>query len=73
MIDLCQWRVTIGLWNCCQALYRSIVAECVPGKVQQRSNNWNELRLTVSLMVFFSLIIILSGDVELNPGPPKCK
>ena len=67
MIDLCQWRVTVGLWNCCQVLSKLRGPICVP---VQRSN---ELRLTLSLVVFFSLIIILSGDVELNPGPPKCK
>ena len=69
MIDLCQWRASIGLWNCCKW-------PCNVGKSSTLKGGWvlgrlreKNKRTTIYLILFLSVLLILSGDVELNPGP----
>ena len=117
MIDVCQWRAAIGLWNCCRlritnpnssgvSSNRSSGANPNDGTVEDndltaRKNGdsyfcvrfcldfcalrfapealckcfWRSLvsRETLSCMIyyllFFLFLLLLSGDVELNPGP----
>ena len=63
MIDLLQWRVSIGVWNC-----RNCLLLC-----NLRINpirKWMLEKLTTLILtVLFLILLILSGDVELNPGP----
>ena len=62
MIDICQWRVSIGLWyqvSCDTKSYYS-----TNGQVQS-----GESTLTFCFVMFVLLLLILSGDIELNPGP----
>ena len=67
MIDISQWRVAIGLWNCCRVLI------CCSSTLKGGCTLSNCLILSISLVVLITFLIILSGDVELNPGPPKCE
>ena len=69
MIDLCQWRASIGLWNCCKW-------PCCVGKSSTLKGGWvvgrskeKNKKPTISLILFLSVLLILAGDVELNPGP----
>ena len=74
MIDISQWRVSIGLWACHQTSYCTHCKETPNTKSSSNMiNGVNIIRkikdLTFSLGIFLSLLLILSGDVELNPGP----
>ena len=73
MINISQWISSIGLWACHHVSYSThsvmvlntntsirIVGKTIARKIKD---------LTFSLGVFVSLLLILSGDVELNPGP----
>ena len=75
MIDISQWRASIGFWYGHQIL-------CTTG-IQTSSSTtlWVESlwsgglgdeaggNLTFSFFFFLVLLLILSGDIELNPGP----
>ena len=66
MIDVSQWRASIGLW------YHSPQRTNSDGRLQwsERSGDVDDGYLTtLSLILFISLLLILSGDIELNPGP----
>ena len=73
MIDISQWRTSIGLWGCCH------ISCCTHSKkiANTETSIWIDgativrkiKDLTFSLGVFLSLLLILSGDIELNPGP----
>ena len=65
MIDISQWRVAIGLWNCCQVLI------CCSSTLKGGCTLSNCFILSISLIILITFLIVLSGDVELNPGPPK--
>ena len=73
MIDVNQWRVCIGLWACHQISYSTHSKETPNTESSSRIDGVTIIRkikdLTFSLGVFLSLLLILSGDVELNPGP----
>ena len=75
MIDVSQWRVTIGLWVCHQISYGSGPNKDTPSTDSSGSsiNGFTLVRrirdLTSFFLVLFLLLLILSGDVELNPGP----
>ena len=80
MIDISQWRINIGLWHCYQipgATKKSlpqgtVVDTCVESVWLREWGNDVGNNLTFSLVLFF-LLLILSGDVELNPGPKTGK
>ena len=118
MVDVCQWRAAIGLWNCCRLRLTSPNSSGVsPNRSSSGANSndgtvednhltarknggsyfcvrfcldfcalrfvpkalckclWRSLvsRETLSCMIyyllFFLFLLLLSGDVELNPGP----
>ena len=73
MIDVTQWRVSIGLWACHQISCSTHSKENPNTESSNRIDGVTIIRkikdLTFSLGVFLSLLLILSGDVELNPGP----
>ena len=73
MIDVTQWRVSIGLWACHQISCSTHSKETPNTESSSKIDGVTIIRkikdLTFSLGVFFSLLLILSGDVELNPGP----
>ena len=71
MIDVHQWRVTIGLWSCRLLPH---LTKRIPHGVATNTNCVNSLSLKlivsgnlISLMMFLFLVLILSGDVEVNP------
>ena len=91
MIDLIQWRVSIGMW-CCRMNSMKMKSRLVsnmqshPGIEWMKDYRWenenvgictNILRTLLShtsvwlytLTVCIFLQLILSGDVESNPGP----
>ena len=72
MIDVHQWRVTIGLWSCRLLPH---LTKRVSHRVTTNTNCVNSLSLKlivsdnlISLMMFLFLVLILSGDVEVNPA-----
>ena len=77
MIDISQWRINIGLWHCYQIPaatkkslpYGTTVDTWVESLWSRELGNDGSDNLTFSLVLFFLLLLILSGDVELNPGP----
>ena len=73
MIDIAQWRVSVGLWACHQ-MSSSTHSKVTPNtEICSSIDGVTIIRkikdITFSLGVFLSLLLILSGDVELNPGP----
>ena len=79
MIDISQWRVSIGLWYCHQIPYSTIKGTTtdIPGWVESLwsggSGDVSGDNLTFSLVLFLLLLLILPGDIELNPEPKTGK
>ena len=115
MIDISQWRASIGLWYyqiCDNSIDKSVLSKkrtrakhrkqlsneateqdsnSEPPAVQSdgqtpvilsnsstasttmRYADWCGRVQTISLAVFLFLLLILSGDIELNPGPKTGK
>ena len=73
MIVISQWRLSIGLWACHQISCSSHTKENPNTKSSNRIDGVTMVSKirdpTFSLGVSPSLLLILSGDVELNPGP----
>ena len=75
MIDTTQWRVSIGLWYCHQIPHttKKRTTTDISGWVESLwSRDEGGGNLTFSLVLFL-LLLILSGDIELNPGPKTGK
>ena len=72
MIDICQWRASIGLWACHQISY-STCSKVSPNADNSTIDGLTTIRrikdLTFTLGLFLLLLLILSGDIEINPGP----
>ena len=76
MIDLIQWRVCIGMW-CCRMKSVKRKSRLVNHESENLGMCMNILRALLShtsvwlytLTVCIFLQLILSGDVESNPGP----
>ena len=77
MIDICQWRSSIGSWYYHQISYHTHCTKKSPTSDlttdNSRINGVTRIRwirgLTFSLVCGLILLLILSGDIELNPGP----
>ena len=79
MIDLIQWRVTIGTWHCSSNNRKGSNRENYHEQVSHSADEWwiGTLRLlqailTVAVTLSSSLVMILlllCGDVDINPGP----
>ncbi|XP_019858352.1 PREDICTED: uncharacterized protein LOC109586594 [Amphimedon queenslandica] len=75
MIDLCQWRARIGSWNCSRhwrqpnACTSTGNTYCGTGRAS--AGNTTQVKTPRLVLSIFCLLILLfiSGDVELNPGP----
>ncbi|XP_019857877.1 PREDICTED: uncharacterized protein LOC109586143 [Amphimedon queenslandica] len=74
MIDLCQWRARIGSWNSSRH-WRQPSASTTTGSSYcgtSAGNTSAQVKTRPGLILYiFCLLILLfiSGDVELNPGP----
>ena len=72
MINISQRRAGIGLSACHQISY-SILTKKIPNtEISSRIEGVTIIRKTKHLsfsLVLFLLFLLLSGDVELNPGP----
>ena len=69
MIDVCQWRASIGVWFCHQIL-------CTHGSVKTKTSSPTtsvQNQRTIAVIISLLLLIALSGDVEPNPGPKSGK
>ena len=77
MIDICQWRSSIGSWYYHQISYHTHSSKKSHTSDITTDNNRKDgltrirwIRgLTFSLVCGLFLLLILSGDIELNPGP----
>ena len=73
MIDISQWRATIGLWHCHQipCTTKTTPTTDTPGWIKSLLMSGDEGggTLILFLVLFLLLLLILSGDIELNPGP----
>ena len=73
MIDITQWRVSVGLWACHQISCSTHCKEIPNIENNNKIDGVTIIRkikdIIFSLGIFLSLLLILSGDVELNPGP----
>ena len=77
MIDTTQWRASIGLWYCHQISYttkKGTTTDDISGWVESLwSGDEDGGNLTFSVVLFLLLLLILSGDIELNPGPKNSR
>ena len=70
MIDLVQWRGTIGAYNALQC--RSAIPRSGRNKVTVEKVRSVERCVALMLLALLPLTLLpLAGDVESNPGPPK--
>ena len=70
MIDLIQWRGTIGAYNAIQ--YRSSSHRSARSKVTVEKVRSVGCCVALVLLALLPLTLLpLAGDVESNPGPPK--
>uniref|UniRef100_A0A1X7TPW6 Uncharacterized protein n=1 Tax=Amphimedon queenslandica TaxID=400682 RepID=A0A1X7TPW6_AMPQE len=75
MIDLCQWRARIGSWNCSRHLRQpsacTSTGNTYCGTDRASTGNTAQVKTPRLVLSIFCLLILLfiSGDVELNPGP----
>ncbi|XP_019863885.1 PREDICTED: uncharacterized protein LOC109593075 [Amphimedon queenslandica] len=69
MIDLCQWRARIGSWNCSCTSSGSIYP-CIYWTSNSGIGRANVKTPRLVLSIFcLAILLFISGDVELNPGP----
>ena len=69
MIDVCQWRASIGVWFCHQII-------CARGSVKAKKRSTTssvQNHKTIAVAISLFLLLALSGDVEPNPGPKSGK
>ena len=68
MIDVIQWRASVGLWNCCQCTAgptrHSIRIEPTPGKKKRKTVSLS-LSPLIALLLF--ILILITGYLEYNP------
>ena len=77
MIDLCQWRARIGSWNCSRHWIQpsdctsSSTGNIYCGTGRASTGDTAQVKGPGLILSIFCLTIVLfiSGDVELNPGP----
>ena len=70
MIDLIQWRGTIGAYNALQC--RSVTSRSGRNKVSVEKVRSVGCCVALMLLALLPLTLLpLAGDVESNPGPPK--
>ena len=72
MIGLSQWRAAIGLWNSCRIHPVDPNPQVQDGSFHKRSFaavSGDTICRVVTLMFYLLFLLLLSGDVELNPGP----
>ena len=83
MIDLIQWRATIGTWYCSSAMgnhkRKRSKRRVDHGQESHLVDEWwggllqailtEALILSYSLVMKLMILLLLCGDVEINPGP----
>ena len=84
MIDITQWQATIGTFNTMKSFpitslnTKASSKYCIDDEVNYSTIMWF-VSIYYVLNIFFSICLILSGDIETNPGPvvykicPKCE
>ena len=70
MIDLLQWRSSIGLYHAVQCC--SVPSRGTKSKLSAEQVGSVSCCLSFVLLVLLAITLLsLAGDVESNPGPPK--
>ena len=91
MIDIIQWRVSIGSWHCCTSSNHTIklittrkLTTVVPTSQDDSVNDSRNVKpspqeiqnipsaITLARRIVL-LLLLMSGDVEVNPGPKTGK
>ena len=72
MIDIVQWRASIGSWNGCSLSSKLIYSHS--GKYVSNSTMLFVVLVNCHFLLYFlaeiaMILLILAGDVETNPGP----
>ena len=73
MIDIAQWRATIGLW-CCHQIVHAAKKGTITDISRWVESLWSrgsedECGDKLIFLFLFLLLLVLSADIELNPGP----
>ena len=62
-VNVVQWRVEIGVFSAsCDVRYRTKFSH---------SNYFPSKKKTITVLILTLLLLFMSGDIELNPGPNK--
>ena len=74
MIDIVQWRASIGSWNGCSLSSKLIHVYSHSAKFVSNSTMVFVVLLNCHFLLYFlaeiaMILLILAGDVETNPGP----
>ena len=84
MIDLMQWRASIGTWHCVTCSHKRRRSNRVlhRGEELHSAGEWwigslrllgvvltETVKLSYSFVIKLILLLLLCGDVETNPGP----
>ena len=71
MIDIIQWRVSIGLWNCYQSAAGPIRRGCRSIKTNSPNGKKKTRSLVLSLItVLLFVLTLISGYLEIKYNPP---
>lgn len=66
MIDLSQWRITVGLWGSSRHHKR---VELYTSKDKRAERVWSLGHTIIAMAIINLNILLLCGDIEPNPGP----
>ena len=76
MIDISQWRASIGLWNCCQAAFNRPASGCqchsFKVAVDSKSDSITSVEMTTKLPAAIPIIalLLLYLCYPIPPPPP---
>ena len=67
MIDVIQWRASIGLWNCCQCAAGPTRHSFRTESIATPGKKTGSLSLSPLIALLLFLLILITGYLEYNP------